>query len=672
MRPTPIGALLTVLACLLPAGAAPAEEPERISNWPAPPFWTRAEAGATPDAPFDRFPAAGATSAGRTALAAGPTALPFIAVFPCRLVDTRGNAPLTGGFLPPATVRSYTLTGLCNIPPTAQAISLNVTVVHPTGPGFITLYPQGGAFPPVSTLNYLGGDVIVNAAVVPLSVSGGISLALGVSGGDVVLDTNGYYAPAGVNSLNGLAGDVTLSPGANITITPAGSTLTIAATGATGVTSVAGTNGISASPASGAVTVTSNATSANTAGTIVSRDGSGSFSAGSATLSSNLNLSNTTAGFGAGTILMGGLSFLHGYGGNNTFLGRQAGNTSMTGTVNTGVGSLALISNTSGSFNSAFGTNALDSNTTGCCNAAFGAVALHSNTTSNDNSAFGIEALTANTAAGNSAFGRAALKANTSGNNAAAFGHNALLANTTGNGNSAFGPNALQANVSGGFNTAVGGSALFSSTGSSNTAVGNAALNLMTSGSGNIGIGSFAGTSLSSGSNNIYIGADAGGNESNVIRIGSGQTATVIAGIYGAAIGGSGLAVSVNSSGQLGTTSSSRRYKDDIVDIADESDVLMQLRPVAFYYKPELDPTHTRQYGLIAEEVAEVAPGLVALDREGRIETVRYPLVNAMLLNEVQKSRRLIEELRAERTELRRRLDALEARVSRGPEAGRN
>ena len=131
-----------------------------------------------------------------------------------------------------------------------------------------------------------------------------------------------------------------------------------------------------------------------------------------------------------------------------------------------------------------------------------------------------------------------------------------------------------------------------------------------------------------------------------MIRIGSGQSATVIAGIYGAAIGGSGLAVSINSSGQLGTTSSSRRYKEEIVDIGEESDVLMQLRPVAYFYKPEYDSSRTRQYGLIAEEVDEVAPGLVARDKDGRPETVRYPLVNAMLLNEVQKSRRMIDELR--------------------------
>src|SRR5260370_23092950 len=68
-----------------------------------------------------------------------------------------------------------------------------------------------------------------------------------------------------------------------------------------------------------------------------------------------------------------------------------------------------------------------------------------------------------------------------------------------------------------------------------------------------------------------------------------------------------------------------------------ESDVLMKLRPVAFYYKPEYAETRTRQYGLVAEEVAEVAPELVLSDKNGAPQTVRYHFENAMLLNEVQK-----------------------------------
>ncbi|HEV8268742.1 MAG TPA: tail fiber domain-containing protein, partial [Thermoanaerobaculia bacterium] len=82
-------------------------------------------------------------------------------------------------------------------------------------------------------------------------------------------------------------------------------------------------------------------------------------------------------------------------------------------------------------------------------------------------------------------------------------------------------------------------------------------------------------------------------------------------------------------------------------NIDTESDGLMKLRPVAFRYKPEIDPTGLTQYGLIAEDVAEVSPDLVVYDRNGRPETVRYHLVNALLLNEVQKQHREIEELKA-------------------------
>src|SRR6185295_2102306 len=98
--------------------------------------------------------------------------------------------------------------------------------------------------------------------------------------------------------------------------------------------------------------------------------------------------------------------------------------------------------------------------------------------------------------------------------------------------------------------------------------------------------------------------------------------------------------------------SSSRRFKTDIRDMGDASSKLMRLRPVTFKYKPELDPSGTTQYGLIAEEVQEVLPNLVARDKEGKIETVKYHLLAAMLLNEVQKQQRTQRELQNENTRL--------------------
>ncbi len=207
-----------------------------LRNWSAPPFWV---------APAPAYEGAGRTALAEPQPAAVPTPLPFFALAPCRLVDTRGNAPLTGGFLPPATVRNYTLVGICNIPANAQAISLNATVTNPTGTGFLLMWPKGGTVPPVSTLNYTAGQTIANAAVVPLSTDGSISIALGVSGGDVILDTNGYYAPlSAVTSLNSQTGALTLNAGSNISITPGTGTLTIAATVAQGPSGPTGPTGL--------------------------------------------------------------------------------------------------------------------------------------------------------------------------------------------------------------------------------------------------------------------------------------------------------------------------------------------------------------------------------------------------------------------------------------------
>ncbi len=146
---------------------------------------------------------------------------------------------------------------------------------------------------------------------------------------------------------------------------------------------------------------------------------------------------------------------------------------------------------------------------------------------------------------------------------------------------------------------------------------------------------------------NIDIGND-GAAESNTIRIGTPgtQTATYISGITG--VGVTGAAVFVSAGGQLGITSSSRRFKTDIKPMDDASDALLSLKPVTFHYKPEIDAKAIPQFGLIAEEVAEVCPNLVIRDEKGEIQTVRYEQVNAMLLNEFLKKHRRIAELKQE------------------------
>jgi hypothetical protein len=185
---------------------------------------------------------------------------------------------------------------------------------------------------------------------------------------------------------------------------------------------------------------------------------------------------------------------------------------------------------------------------------------------------------------------------------------------------------ALFHNTTGGHNTATGWLALANNTGSSN-----------------IALGYEAGSDLTMGGHNIDIGNPGVAGESNTLRIGDVQTATYIAGIYNqTALGGGN--VYCNSTGKLGIMTSSRRFKKDIADMNAASEALLALRPVTFRYKPELDKVGISQYGLVAEEVAEVNPDLVLLDEKGEIYTVRYEAVNAMLLNEFLKEHRKVEQ----------------------------
>ena len=175
-------------------------------------------------------------------------------------------------------------------------------------------------------------------------------------------------------------------------------------------------------------------------------------------------------------------------------------------------------------------------------------------------------------------------------------------------------------------NTGVGENALSSlNTGLANTAVGVGALEKNTEGSKNTALGFRAGINLITGDDNIDIGNEGVAAESSTIRMGTAgtHTRTFIAGITGVTVSG-GIPVLIKSNGQLGTTTSSRRFKKDIRDMADATRDLMKLRPVLFIYKN--DSSNTPQYGLIAEEVAEIYPELVVHSADGQIETVRYHL----------------------------------------------
>ncbi len=219
-------------------------------------------------------------------------------------------------------------------------------------------------------------------------------------------------------------------------------------------------------------------------------------------------------------------------------------------------------------------------------------------------------------------------------------------------------------------NTALGNLALASNTtGAGNTAVGASALAFNATGSGNIAIGFIAGRDVT-GSNNIHIGNIGTLGDNGTIRIGStAPGGTFIAGIFGAGVSGGAQQVEVNEFGQLGTRVSSRRVKDDIRDMDEASGRLIRLRPVTFRYKAEpVTGSRPLEYGLIAEEVAEIYPELVVRDTDGQPAGVRYHILPALLLNELQRQQRLIEAQQRELDALRSQaqlIDELAARLSR-------
>lgn len=318
---------------------------------------------------------------------------------------------------------------------------------------------------------------------------------------------------------------------------------------------------------------------------------------GDINLSGNLLLP-ATASSSVGVIKIGGAPFAHKFGGTgNTFVGYNAGNFAGTG----------------GDNNTGIGGGALGTITSGTGNTALGTGALE----------------TVSTGIGNTAGGQYSL----------------FLA--TGGGNTAFGFLTLQN---------------LGATGDSNTAIGNQSMTNLTTGSNNVAVGQSAGSNLTSGSTNLYLANLGASSESGTTRIGSNHTRAFIAGVRNVTTANANaVGVLIDSAGQLGTTSSSRRYKFDINDMVSTTEGLMRLRPVTFRYLAHGDGAPL-QYGLIAEEVAEIYPELVAY-KDGAPETVMYQFLAPMLLNEVQKQRGMIEQQQAENAALRARLDRLEKAV---------
>jgi uncharacterized coiled-coil protein SlyX len=233
-----------------------------------------------------------------------------------------------------------------------------------------------------------------------------------------------------------------------------------------------------------------------------------------------------------------------------------------------------------------------------------------------------------------------------------------LQSNATGTFNTAIGAGTLLANTAD-ENTATGAGALLNNTGFRNTANGAFALFNNTTGNVSTAIGDAALVNNTTGTNNIAIGFAAGNNvitADDVICIGSGganvSSSCFIDNIRNVqTANGDAVPVLIDSAGQLGTASSSRRFKKEITPMNKASEAILSLKPVTFQYKS--DARGMAQFGLIAEEVGEVDPNLVVRDKDGEIYSVRYDAVNAMLLNEFLKEHRKVEEQQATIAELK-------------------
>jgi Chaperone of endosialidase len=309
--------------------------------------------------------------------------------------------------------------------------------------------------------------------------------------------------------------------------------------------------------------------------------------------------------------------------------------------------------------NTADGQNALASITTGIHNAAFGFDALLSNTDANFNTAVGSVALLLNTGSQNTAVGAAALFSNTTGEDNNAVGAFALFNSVSGFFNNAHGRNALFSNTDGSENNAFGDLAMENNTsGTSNTAIGDDALRNNVDGSFNVAVGDEAGTGLGASVNNcIAIGAPGEGPFAvldNTCFIGS---------IFGENISdpGSQTAVFVDQFNVVGIFNSSRRYKHDIQPMDKASETLYRLKPVTFKFNS--DWKATTQYGLIAEEVAEVDPGLVTHGRDGETVSVHYEQINSMLLNEFLKEHKKVQDLETTVAHQQKEMEVLTAQL---------
>lgn len=582
----------------------------------------------------------------------------------------------------------FTFTG--NIGSNTVTLSSNGTIATE-----YTMEDGSIAMPAGGNLNIVGGPNIGTTASAPDTVDifltgftpsavvvgdgiGGLKSLSAMTNGQLVIGRTGNDPLVG-----------NLTAGANITITNGPGTITIAATGGGGgtLTTIEGDGGF----------VTGSTVSflaQPTGGSSLFFQGNG----GNTEMALQVTdpSLNTLIGLNAGNLTLSGSE--------NTGFGQNVLNSLTSGDLNTIVGSAAGQSITSGNNNTLIGSdcgsnyvssesrNTLVGSEISGIAGEIGIVRIGSpSLTGNNNfntfvgTGSGNNTYTPSSAQANTGIGCASLRSITGGglgsSGNTALGYNSLGSYTASNtapftgGNTAVGSECLAALTTGSTNTAVGWTAMqLATTGNQNTALGDGTLSQLTTGSYNTALGAIAGvdpsgpTGITTGSNNTLIGYNAGVNytagessniiimnagvngEDHVMRIGTSGSGTgqvnktFVAGVRGTTTdNNNAIAVLIDSAGQLGTVSSSKRYKENIADMDSYSNNLLNLRPVVFNYKN--DESKSRRFGLIAEEVAELFPYLVATDENGHPESVKYHEIAAILLNEVQKLAKRVSEL---------------------------
>ncbi len=389
-------------------------------------------------------------------------------------------------------------------------------------------------------------------------------------------------------------------------------------------------------------------------------------STGQVNLLKSLRLEYTTSPT-LGVIFKGVDRFIHNYGTENTFLGINAGNFTMTGYQNTSVGNFSLNVNTTGFENTAEGNYSLRSNTLGYQNTSVGYASLYTNTMGSNNTAFGNSSLFFNTASFNTAVGSSALYSNSSGArntavgyqslysntagvNNSAFGDYSLFSNTTSVNNSAFGDYSLFSNITGENNSAFGLNSLYSNTtGENNSALGGNSLYSNTTGSVNTALGIGSGFGITTGNNNTVIGFNAQvptGTSSNQVRIGN--TFVTYAGVQVA-----------------WTITSDKRWKENILPSSLGLSFISKLNPVS--YSRKNDESGKTEYGLIAQEVEEVLKesgaentGMITITDEGMYE-LRYNDLLAPMVKAIQELSERLLEVRSENERLKKEIENLKS-----------